>query len=158
VNSILNIILNIHKKFLLIVYIAMVIVLFTQVIFRYILKSSLMWSADAATILFIWLVFISAAYSTEKGSHYVMNVFSNKLPQIISKILDAIAYLAVLFVSFVIAYYGYHFLILTKSGISPALGLSLGWIYIVFPISGFLTIYYLIIKLPNNFKKKIRRK
>ena len=54
------------------VLIAIVVVTFSQVIFRYVLESPLSWSDEGARFLLMWLAMLSAAYAFKTRSHFAL--------------------------------------------------------------------------------------
>lgn len=62
-------------KFVIItVFSSMTILIFLQVIFRYVVKQSLSWSEELARYLFIWLTFIGASIAAREKSHINVSV------------------------------------------------------------------------------------
>ena len=60
------------------VLIAMVMVTFSQVIFRYVLESPLSWSDEGARFLLMWLAMLSAAYAFKTRSHFALAFIVNR--------------------------------------------------------------------------------
>ena len=47
----------------------MLIICTLQVIYRYVLQSSLSWSEECARYIFVWIVWVAAAYATKRMRH-----------------------------------------------------------------------------------------
>lgn len=58
----------------------MTLVIFLQVIFRYILLAPLPWSEELARYLFIWITFLGGTLAARKGNHIGMEMLQNALP------------------------------------------------------------------------------
>ena len=72
--------LNNHfeEYLLVLLMVAEVIIVFAQVITRFILKSPLAWSEEIARYMFIWLVWIGAAYATKENKNIKIDLLSSK--------------------------------------------------------------------------------
>jgi len=126
----------------------MVIIIFMQVIFRYLLKQSLSWSEELATFIFIWLTFIGASVATKERSHInvTMLVDSIKSAQTKKNILIVANILCIAFLS-VVTFYGFkmagQLLALGKNSAAMPF-LKIGLIYFAIPIGGLFMILHLI--------------
>ena len=63
----------------------MIVIVFIQVIARYIMHDSLSWSEEIARYLLVWTIFLSAGYVLGQGAHIFLDVVFNNFPQNISK-------------------------------------------------------------------------
>ncbi|MGI6028483.1 MAG: TRAP transporter small permease [Candidatus Heteroscillospira sp.] len=59
---------------------AMLIICTMQVIWRYVLESSLSWSEECARYIFVWMVWIAAAYATKRMRHLRITCFKELAP------------------------------------------------------------------------------
>ena len=73
----------------------MSIIIFVQVVMRYVFHSSLTWSEEMARYLFVWLVYFSVAYTAKKEAHIRIDAAINIYPkkarpyvEILSEIID----------------------------------------------------------------------
>ncbi len=57
------------------------VILFIQVVMRYVFNNSLSWSEELARYLFIWLVFIGISYGAKQMKHLKIDVFLNVFPK-----------------------------------------------------------------------------
>jgi len=57
----------------------MTLLIFLQVIFRYIFKESLSWSEELSTYFFIWLTFIGASIATREKTHINVATFVSSI-------------------------------------------------------------------------------
>ena len=72
---------KLEEVFLVIVMSASVIIVFAQVVTRFILKTPLPWSEEVARFLFIWLIWVGAAYATKERAHIKIDFLVNRLPK-----------------------------------------------------------------------------
>ena len=73
--------LNDHLEEYLLVFLMVVevVVVFAQVVTRYVFHSPLAWSEELARYMFIWLVWIGAAYATKMRKNIIIDVVCSKL-------------------------------------------------------------------------------
>lgn len=60
----------------------------------------------------------------------------------------------VVFSLFVLVYGGVNITLLTMKQVSAALGISMGYVYLVLPLSGILMIFYGVLNILNLIKEK----
>lgn len=60
---------------------AMTLLIFGQVVLRYVFNSGFLWALEATTYLFAWLVLIGISYGVKVGAHIGVDVIVNMLPQ-----------------------------------------------------------------------------
>jgi len=75
---------------------AIVIILLSQVVFRYVLNNPLVGSEDAAKLATIWMVFLGAGLAVRDRLHIQIDYFIEKLPFRVQRTIDAAMALAVL--------------------------------------------------------------
>ena len=69
----------IFRPIIAILYLVMIVITFSQVIFRYLLNSALPWAGEVAIFLFIWIIFLGASIALIKGVHIGVDIFTNFL-------------------------------------------------------------------------------
>ena len=119
---------------------AMVVAVFLQVLFRFLLDQPLAWTEELARYLLVWLTFIGSAYAMSIKAHIGLEFVQKLLPPTANKIVLALsALLSVLFFLFMV-YQGYEMAMKSMTQTSPSLLLPMGVVYMVIPISGVLLI------------------
>ncbi|GAA0433751.1 hypothetical protein GCM10008983_07910 [Lentibacillus halophilus] len=135
-------------------FIFIVLLVFAQVVFRYVFNSSLGWSAELSRYVLIWLAWISVSLAIRKNAHIrvevVKKLFSDRFKLIIEFIV------LVLWVTFSVflAYLGFQFVkqVQLTGQTSPSIGIPMWIVYLVVPISGALMIMRLIQQFYFVFK------
>lgn len=69
------------------IFCAMMIVVTAQIIMRYILNRPLLWSEEFARYVYVWLVFIGAAYCVTQNKHVAVTLVTDRLPVSVQKAL-----------------------------------------------------------------------
>ena len=125
-----------------------------QVFFRYVLNAPLMWTEEVARYLFIWGVVLATGLGLQKGTHLGIDYFIDFLPKKIISIIKIISDVLIIGFSSVITVFGFDLLLKVSSNLTPALKISLGFVYAAIPIGGLLWIMYSIINLIHRFVNK----
>ena len=108
-----------------------------QVISRYIMSSPSSYTDELAGFLLIWVGLLGAAYVAGKREHLAIDLLLQRSPIIISVIVILFAVIVMVIGGSWLVYT--RFFLLVKSA---ALGLPLGVVYLVLPISGLLIAYF----------------
>lgn len=119
---------------LLILYVT-VVVIFVQVIARYILKVALPWTEEFARYAFIWLIFLANAMAERQKEHFRVSYFVEQAPRrvryafwVLGEILIFIFFIWLLVDSL-------QFVRMGKRMISTVLQLRLDWVYWALPVA-----------------------
>lgn len=134
----------------------LVIVLGTQVFFRYVLHTGLTWSEEISRFAFVWFVYISASLAAQRGTHIRVTIFTRWVPggekiaillaDVIWVIFNAFVVLAgVLLIQRVLEYPVY----------STSLFLPMAWLYVIIPLSHALMILRVIERQWNFWRHGI---
>jgi TRAP-type C4-dicarboxylate transport system permease small subunit len=145
-----------EEKSLTIIIAAMTVVIFSNVVARYVFSYSWTPTEEVGKFLMIWLTFIGLAYATRKGLNINMTAVYERLPRKLGK---AVTYL-ISFVGvgfcFLLAYYGYLYTSAAFEGgqVTPALRVLYAWIYLPVPILLALTGIQYIRAIVKNIREK----
>lgn len=136
---------------LVILSIFTVVVIFTQVVMRYVFSNSLPWSEEIARYAFVWMVYIGVSYGVKKNKHLSVDVFSELLDYNGKIIIGIIANILFLIFALVITYFGMDIVArITRE--SAAMRLPMGWVYAAPLIGMILTSVRLIQNIWSQFK------
>lgn len=115
---------------------AMSLVVFIQVVFRFVVKASLPWSEELSRYLLVWTAFLGGAYGVRTGAHIGVEAFALLLPKKVQKVLAIFIMLASIVLCAVIAKYGFAIVQtqLSKGQLSPAMRIPMGYMYAAIPI------------------------
>lgn len=109
-----------------------------QVAGRYLFERPFSFTEELSAFLFVYLSFIGASLALKKNEHFALEIFPDRIPKRLRRIMGFISALLVLFCSVVIFLYGCH---LTVSGlhvITPTLEIPYSYAYAAVPLGGFL--------------------
>lgn len=135
--------------------ISIVVAVLWQVFSRYVLQSASSYTEEIARFLLIWIGILGAAYASGQQDHLAINILPPKLDEknriklrvFINILVIAFSILALIIGGGNLVYVNFE---LGQS--SAALGIPLGYVYLVLPLSGILIIIYKSIELANPKK------
>ena len=134
---------------------SLVIDVLWQVMSRYVMNSPSSYTDELAGYLLIWVGLLGAAYVAGKREHLAIDLLLQRSPEKRKFKLELIiSSIVILFAIFVLVIGG-SWLVYTRfflSVKSAALGLPLGVVYLVLPISGLLITYFDIDNMYNMIK------
>lgn len=121
-----------------------------QVTSRYLLSSPSSFTDELAGYLLIWVGLLGAAYVAGRNEHLAIDILLQRSALPRKKLLLVLINAIVLLFAFSVMFVGGINLVYTRFILdvkSAALGLPLGYVYTVLPVSGALIMYYSIVNL-----------
>ncbi len=157
-NEILKIVFNNTRKFLYFLSVfsigLMLVIIFLQVVSRYLFNHSFEWSEELARFLFVWTVFIGSALIIGDKGHMAVKLLAEKLKGRTSGfILKIFTELCSLVFILILIFQGAKMTKVMMFQTSPALGVPMGYVYSIIPISGVLMLLYFIKDVAGIFSK-----
>ncbi len=117
----------------------MTVIIFIQVIMRYVMQNSLSWSEELARYLFIWLTYIGISYGAKKMQHIKIEATLKLFPKKVRPIVVIVGDVLFLGFSLFLVYTSYIVVQrqITLGQTSPALHMPM-WIVYAAPLVGFV--------------------
>ena len=126
----------------------MVIVETYQIVVRYFFNSPSTVSEELLTYSFTWMALLASAYVFGKRDHMRMGFIADKLTGTPRKVLEIIIEILIMFLAgSVMVYGGWNIMGLTMTQVTASLGVPMGVIYTVVPLSGILIVIYSILNI-----------
>lgn len=115
---------------------AMVILIFLQIIFRFVLNLPLRWTEETARYAMILLIYLSACSGVKKEKHIRIEAIHNALPQKAALVYWVISNIIWMLFNLVMIVYGINMAgyIYSTGQVSPVLHLPMGILYMVIPV------------------------
>lgn len=132
------------KTIAFLLMLAMVTIIFSQVVARYALGNSLTWSEEVGRHIFVWMTFLGAALAVRTKAHVALDLLVNHLPRKLQVAVLGLGHLVMMIFAAVLIYAGVYMITLGSRQMSAALQIPMKYIYIILPISGVLIIFYLL--------------
>jgi TRAP-type C4-dicarboxylate transport system permease small subunit len=133
---------------------SMTIIVFLQVLFRYVLNHPLDWSEELGSFAFVWMALLGASIGLKRNEHPRLDLIVNLFPSKTQKTIAGFYNLAILFLLAVLFIYGVSLTASMKSQLTAALQYSVSFVYAVLPISAAIMFIHLSIQTLSLFGKK----
>jgi len=141
-----------------ILMIALVVLLFSQVILRRFFGIAIIFGEELSRFMFVWLSFLAATMAFKKAAHFRVSFFVDKLQHKIRELISFIMIVMVLTLLVVLTWYGIKGLKVASFQNFPTLGFSLFWLHICLPICFVLMFYYSLCQLWRTGKRLFKNK
>ncbi|MBD1382544.1 TRAP transporter small permease [Metabacillus arenae] len=126
----------------------MVMVAAYQVLSRYIFNAPSSFSEEFLRYSLIWLSMLGGAYVFGKKKHIAITFLQNKLSEKLKKVTVIIGDILVIVFSILVLIIGGAAIVSNTMGqMSASLGIQMGYIYMILPLTGFLILLYSILNL-----------
>lgn len=146
---------KLEEYFLAVTLTVSVILIFIQVIMRYVFSNSLSWTEELARYLFLWQIWVGAAYAVKKDKHLKADIVRPLIPKDKHYYLDLVA---------TIIWIGFSIFLTYKSSdlvskinqmrqVSAALRMPMKYAYISIPVGCGLMAIRLIQKTYIDYKQ-----
>lgn len=100
---------RLEEGFIALLFAAMVLVTFTQVVLRYAFGTGLLWAVELTSYLFGWLVLFGASYVLKKRGHIGVDVLVKLLPPRMGRLVELLAVALCLFYAGIMVVGGYRY-------------------------------------------------
>ncbi len=116
--------------------IAIVIIVFAGVLFRYVFHIGLGWTEEAARFLLIWMTFVGATIAVRRWANFQLMIGTRLIPLRFHWHLQLFSVAVVLAMSAVLVRYGIAITRVSWFQTSPTMEWSMGYLYSIVPASG----------------------
>ena len=111
---------------------------FLQVLFRYVINSSLSWTAELSGYLLIWLVLLAAAAEVSRGGHIAMHIAIDHFPPALQLWVKRFSAMLILVFALIMMVYGLDLAQRTMTQEATTLPITMGEVYLAVPVAGLL--------------------
>ncbi|MDO4547250.1 MAG: TRAP transporter small permease [Clostridia bacterium] len=133
----------------------MTILIFIQVVFRYVFTNPLAWSEEIAKYLFIWMTFIGGYVGARQNKHIGVEALQKALPGVLGKGVKSLAYLITAAFFIIVLYNTCAYWPRLAMQTSPALEIPITFVYLSMIIGSlFMALWYILLALKVFQKKK----
>jgi len=129
------------EMILIVLFSAMIILMFSEVVARHVLNSPIIWSEELGRMLFIWCIFLGGALAVSKKSHIAVDYFTQFIPTRLGArvavlvnflVMAALVFVLIMGTQFAAMNFGIHAYSIPF--------VNLGWAYLAVPF-GALTMF-----------------
>jgi TRAP-type C4-dicarboxylate transport system permease small subunit len=141
---------NIVEYLSAVLFFVLLVVVFLNVILRYLFNAPLFWSDELARFTFIWLSYFGAVISMKRNRHFGFDLFIDAFPERIRRFLILAKDLCALFLVFYIGIAGLEMNRVLSFQRSPTLGISIAYAYLALPVGcGLMALLQLALIIEN---------
>ena len=126
------------------------VVVFLQVVFRYLLRQPLFWSEELPRYLLIWMSFLAAALAQKSEAHINITLALAPLPPACRRAVRILTNLIFLAFLAVLVYSGALVVGITASHRSTALQIPMAAVYLALPVGAVLMSIYLVLQIAQD--------
>ena len=148
---------NIINVIVIIVFSLMVLVVFAQVVWRFLFNNPFPWSEELARYLQVWLILLASVACLRKGNHLAVDLFSQVSSFPIARGLKVVSIACILLFTAILFFASLHLIGTTFNEITPAIQLPIMVVYLAFPISAifmFIESFLLLLRTLDAKDKK----
>ena len=121
---------RIEETALVAMFVAMVGIIFFQVIMRYVFNNSLSWSEELGKFLFVWISWLGISIGHKRKEHIRITLLVDKLPHKLKMICEAASELILIVICGITMYYGVIMLGIQKNVPYAGIKISTSWGYL----------------------------
>ncbi|MBQ9330127.1 MAG: TRAP transporter small permease [Oscillibacter sp.] len=126
--------------FAMLCMVAMTIIVFIDVILRYIFRQGFPWTQEVATLMLVWFSLIGMAIGVLEKIHISIEMFTAKLPSKAIRVLESIDHILIAVFGGTMVYFGLVIMNATRLSTMPATKLPSAVLYVILPLSGLLVL------------------
>lgn len=130
----------------------MLLLVFGQVITRYVFNYTPAFGEELARYLFVWVVFLSLPLVAKYGGHMAIETLTSRVHGATLKFLNILADIFTIIFLGIMVVCGIEMVMLTTYQTSPAMMIPMSWVYIVIPFGCGVMLIYVLANLVNVLK------
>ena len=113
----------------------MTVIVLTQIVFRYVLNDSLIWTEEVSKTMMVWAAFLVAPWAYRYSANVSIEMFANELPEVLRKLLAL--FLNVLVVWIIVVFWRESFGMVERGFTirTASLPIQVGWFFLVVPFA-----------------------
>jgi len=127
----------------------MMVWVFFQVITRYVFSYTPSFGEELARYLFVWVVFLSLPVVAKKGGHMAIEMVTVRLKGMPLKAVRILADIFTIAFLLIMVYQGVNMVMRASFQTSPALQISMSWVYCVIPFGCFIMLLNVLISFTS---------
>lgn len=115
--------------------VAMVVIVIMQIVFRYVLNDSLIWTEELAKAMMVWTAFLVAPWAYRAGANVRIEIFVDELPQRLQRLLTLLLNLLIVWIVAVFLRESFGFWERGLTVRADSLPIQVAWFYSVVPLA-----------------------
>jgi TRAP-type C4-dicarboxylate transport system permease small subunit len=124
---------------------AMSLIVFVNVVMRYVTDASIPWSEEVSRHMMIWLTFVGGGLVLRSGGHIAIDNLQDALPTASARAIRGIVLVLMIAFFSLLVYYGWNYASRTMMQTTAATEIPFGYIYMAMPIGCGLMLAHLLL-------------
>ena len=146
--------ISVLDNILFILMASIVVIMFAQVLFRYVFNQSLSWSEELAKFIFVWLTFMGAAVCIKERTHIGVEFLMERLSEKWKKYLNLFQTVLITLFNVILSVVGFWWVWEVSGTLSPAMSLPLNIVlYAALPVASLLSVVFGMKQFIEEIKK-----
>jgi TRAP-type C4-dicarboxylate transport system permease small subunit len=141
---------TITRPVCIVAFAIMVVVVFYEVVARYVFSRPTFWSEPLARMALVWVVLMGFSLGTRHREHIRVDGLAVAAPAWLQRVFARLRWLATLGFAAVLLFWGVPLAVQNLVQDIPGLEISVFWVYLAVPISAFFVILYIVEKIRNR--------
>jgi TRAP-type C4-dicarboxylate transport system permease small subunit len=141
--------LAVNRWILIFLLSAMSVIVFLNVVMRYVTEASIPWSEEVSRHMMIWLTFLGSGLVLRSGGHIAIDNLQDSLSTKSARILRVIVFLLMVFFFGILFYYGCIYVSRTMMQTTAATEIPFGYVYLAMPVGLALMLVHLFLIARN---------
>ena len=126
---------------------AMVVVVISGVIARYVMQNPMAWTEEVARFLMNWMALLGVSIATRYRAHLSVLFFVSQLPTWLQRLIKFITDCLILVFLYFLTVYGFKMAIAAKAQVEPTTGITMDYVLLCVPLCGLLTLIQLSLQM-----------
>jgi TRAP-type C4-dicarboxylate transport system permease small subunit len=119
-----------------------VVLIGTEVFFRYVVGRALSWPEEVIGLIFVWFTLLGVVLLTQSGEHIEFSFLLNRFGPRVGKVFAIFIQVLIALFSLLMIVYGSSYAMMFRFENTPAVGINALWLYLSLPICGLLIFFY----------------
>ena len=133
----------INRWILIFLLAAMSVIVFVNVIVRYVTEASLPWSEEVSRHMMIWLTFLGGGLVLRSGGHIAIDNLQDAVPPKVARLLRVVVFLLMTLFFGLLLYFGCIYVSRTMMQTTAATEIPFGYVYLAMPVGTALMLVHL---------------
>ena len=145
---------QIEEKFLILLLLISTIIVFMNVVLRYVFSASLHWVDEAARYMYLWLIWVGADFALREGRHLRIGMIADRLRGWKRIALEILVLLLWFGFSVFLGYQGIKLvsIVVAQQQLSTAMQINMGWAYACVPCGAIFMAIRLVFEIRDVIK------
>lgn len=120
------------------------VLLFANVLLRYVFRSPFAWMEEGVVMVFVWLVFVGVAAAFRSHQHLRIDVLVRFLDARWAAVVGSLAVVVTFVILGLLVKLGYDYAMFVAGNRTPVLRISAAWVYVGLPIGMALSLVHVL--------------